>query len=261
MIEELIGESWVQPIGNEFYKDYLQKMGEWISHTRKSMTIYPDSEDVFKALKLCPFNQVKVVILGQDPYYNGVADGLAFSYKGGVKVGVSKTQSLDVIFDEIERDCYEGFAVNRDYDLSYLAKQGVLLLNTCLTVFRGKPGSHVGMGWEKLTKAILLSVIREKSPKVFMTWGNHAKASFKEALAMDDLGYNHLVLEAPHPAADLYNKNSFGDIIPNYPTTFSGCKHFSKANQFLKDSYITPIDWFPTLEPYFNIKLSDDLMF
>jgi uracil-DNA glycosylase len=257
MLNQVIGDSWVPVIGEEFTKEYMQKLSSWLSTTRTAKTIYPDGPDVFRALKLCPHGQVKVVIIGQDPYYDGTADGLAFSYKEGIRPP-GKKKSLDVILDEIERDCYDGFNVNRDYQLDYLAKQGVLLLNTVLTVFKGKPNSHRGFGWEFLTDKIIASQILERSPKVFMLWGVDAKTSFGRVIA--NLGYlydeyYHLILEAKHPAADLYGADQFGDITPDYPNTFSGCKHFSQANDFLDKNNMTRINWFSTEEPYFNKEL------
>lgn len=263
MLEELIGKTWVPIIGQEFEQEYLQKLANWIGHTRESKTIYPEREDVFKALQLCPYGQVKVVILGQDPYYDGTADGLAFSYKDGVRPH-GKKKSLDVILDEAERDCYDGFNVNRDYQLDYLAKQGVLLLNSVLTVFKGKADSHKGLGWERLTTRIILSQIAENSPKVFLIWGNNAKELFDQIVSLRiSIGSStnfpvsylldkHLVLEAKHPAADLYGADQFGEIKVDYPNTFSGCKHFSQANTFLMNNQLSPINWFPIYEPFLN---------
>lgn len=263
MLDQVIGESWVSVIGQEFTKEYMQKLSTWVSYTRQSKTIYPESPDVFRALQMCPNGQVKVVILGQDPYYDGSADGLAFSYKDGVRPP-GKKKSLDVILDEIEKDCYNGFNVNRDYQLDYLAKQGVLLLNSVLTVFKGKADSHKGLGWETLTQRILLSQIIDNSPKVFMIWGNNAKGIFKEVTNQTvNIGHStnipipylldkHLVLEAKHPASDLYNADQFGDIKADYPNTFSGCKHFSQVNEFIGKNDMTLINWFPIQEPYLN---------
>lgn len=262
MLGKVIGDSWVPILQKEFDSEYLQKLAKWISYTRNSQTIYPESDDVFKALQLCPHGQVKVVILGQDPYHNGIADGLAFSYKNGQRADDRK-QSLDVILDEIEEDCYSGFNVNRDYQLDYLAKQGVLLLNSVLTVFRGKPGSHKGLGWERLTQRILISQLADfKSKKVFLIWGAEAKKVMDEAIYQAELEYafawtNHLILYAKHPASDLYNRDTFGKIVGTYPEAFTGCKHFSQANKFLLDNNIGCIDWYPTIEPYLNPKLSD----
>ena len=261
-LADKIGERWVPILGQEFEKEYLQKLGAWITYTRQSKTIYPESQDIFKALKLCPYGQVKVVIIGQDPYYDGTADGLAFSYKDGLKFPKGK-KSLDIILEEIERDCYDGFNLNKDYQLDYLAKQGVLLLNSILTVFKGKPASHKDLGWENFTDAVIISQIMEPSRKVFMLWGNEAKAAFNRVKSKIDYFFYdvHLVLEAKRPASDLYNSDSFGNITPNYPNTFSGCKHFSQANQFLLDTHTTCIDWLPVTEPHFNLKLSDTAPF
>lgn len=264
MLDQIIGDSWIPIIGDEFSKPYMQKLSQWLEYQRKSATIYPESEDVFKALKLCPFDKVKVVILGQDPYHNGVADGLAFSFRGGQRQSVGKKQSLDLILKEIEDDVYDGFNVNYDYDLSYLAKQGVLLLNTVLTVFRGKPLSHAktgtspGVGWEILTHKILLELWRNESPKVFLLWGNHAQNEFDKVLVSDEQingwkNYDqHQILKSVHPAADLYKLNDFGDVKKDPPNTFAGCKHFSLANDYLKSKFIEPINWFNTQEPYSN---------
>lgn len=261
MLADVIGESWVPILEQEMSKEYMQKLGAWLSNARESNTIYPDSPDVFKALKLCPFGQIKAVILGQDPYHNGVADGLCFSYKDGIKQGTGSRQSLDVIIKEIEDDVYDGFNVNYDYDLSYLAKQGVLLLNSILTVYRGKPLSHANFGWEHLTQKILYEVILESQPKVFLLWGAEARKTFERAKAKtpSDLEFQfewamqkHLVLESVHPASDLYKKDSFGYTKPDYPNTFAGNKHFSQANTFLMKNLTEPINWFNIYEPYNN---------
>ncbi len=272
MLEEVIGESWVPVIGDEFNKEYLQKLATWLSTTRESRTIFPEREDVFKALKLCPYGQVKVVIVGQDPYYDGSADGLCFSYKDGVRPS-GKDKSLDVILKEIEQDCYNGFNPSIDYQLDYLAKQGVLLLNSVLTVFKGSADSHKGLGWERLTSRILLSQIIENSPKVFMLWGKNAQSLFDDLCNAEvSVGYSehipvayfldkHLILKAKHPASDLYGKDQFGNITPDYPNTFSGCKHFSQANEFLLSKGLGCIDWFSVEEPYFNEVLSNKAPF
>lgn len=260
-LSDVIGSSWLPILQDEFNKEYLQKLSKWLAYTRQSQIIYPDSEDVFRSLKLCPYGQVKVVILGTEPYPQGNADGLCFSYKGGLRQG-NGIQSLDVILDEIERDCYDGFNVNKDYQLDYLAKQGVLLLNSTLTVTRNNPGSHRGYGWERLTKTILLSLIKESPPKVFLVWGNEAKNLLDQAFMEDEQqngfsNYIHLVLKAKHPASDLYSRDSFGRITTKYPNGFTGCKHFSQCNQFLLDNNIPCIDWLNTFESYLNEKLSN----
>lgn len=242
MIEQLVGKSWTPILQNEFSSKYLIDLGNWIAYKRMSFTIYPDKEDVFKAFKLCPYGQVKVVILGQDPYYNGQADGLAFSYKDGLPIN-EKKQSLDIIFNEIERDIYNGLYLDKDFDLSYLAKQGVLLLNTTLTVQRNKPASHVGKGWETFIDQAILSQLAEISPKVFMLWGTHAKDTFYECIGNHQIETRrHLILTAPHPASDLRNYGNY-TTVEDYPNSFGGCKHFSQCNEFLIKNNLTPIKW------------------
>lgn len=263
-----IHDSWIPVIGEEFSKEYMQKLANWIGYTRQSRTILPAKEDVFKAFQLTPFGQIKVIIIGQNPYpQDGVADGLAFSFKDGKK-HQQGMQALDIILDEIERDCYKGFNLNRDYDLSYLAKQGVLLLNSWLTVFKGDPNSHKDIGWQIFTSKVIQELIKERTPKVFMLWGNEAKDLFKkscEVIANDGILIqytDHLVLASYHPAADLHNRDQFGQVTAQYPNGFSGCKHFSQANNFLLDKHqMTPIDWAPIGEPYFNPQLSNKTPF
>jgi len=250
MISDLVHHSWIPLMEEEFKKEYLQKLATWLAYIRQSgsKVVYPDSQDVFRALKLCPFDNTKVIILGQEPYYQGNADGLAFSYKDGFRAGQGM-QALDVIFAEIERDCYDGFNVNMDYQLDYLAKQGVLLLNAVLTVFRGQVGSHKDIGWQKLTTKIIQSLILVPEPKVFMLWGNDAKHVYEVAMrTMPHLNFptdQNLVLTAYHPAYDLHKRDSLGRIVLKYPDGFSGCAHFSQANRFLLQNNRMAIDWFP----------------
>jgi len=251
MLSDVIGEEWAKVLQSEFDKEYMQKLAAWLSHHRQaSMTkiIYPDKEDTFRALKLCPFDKVKVVIIGKEPYYQGNADGLAFSYKDGIRQGKG-IQSLDVILDEIERDCYEGFNVNREYQLDYLAKQGVLLLNSILTVFKGQVDSHKDIGWQRFTSKILGLLIEPlngiSSSKVFMLWGKDAQEIYWNAARQVIYPNNLLVLKAYHPAYDLHKRDQFGNVTVKYPDGFTGCKHFSQANKFLLDNQIGAIDWFP----------------
>lgn len=242
-LADVIGDSWMPYLEAEFKKEYMQKLSAWISHYRQSITIYPDGPDVFKALKLCPFDKVKVVIIGKEPYPNGEADGLAFSYKNGQALGSGK-QSLDVIFDEIETDCYNGLAINRNYQLDYLAEQGVLLLNSVLTVQRKKVDSHKEIGWQTLTSKILSTLLEEQSPKVIMLWGNDAQNVFHNAAKSQYTPYwDHCVLKAYHPAYDLHKRDSFGRVVVRYPDGFTGCKHFSQANHFLLSRQRGAIDW------------------
>jgi uracil-DNA glycosylase len=264
MLETLIGKSWVDIIGEEFKKEYLLKLSAWLQYQRKEGTkeIYPASEDVFRALKECPYGQVKVVIVGKSPYYQpGVADGLAFSYKGGLK-HIPGLQALDIIIDEIERDCYNGFEVNQDYDLTYLAKQGVLLLNSVLTTAKGSPDAHKGLGWEIFIKKIIDTQLQERSPKVFMLWGKEAQDNLyntNHVRTHDDMLFGHLIINARHPAADLHNRDALGQVVERHPDSFSGGHYFSKANEFLVKNGLTPIDWLNTKEPFFNKSLQQEL--
>ena len=260
MISDLVHSSWVPLMEEEFKKEYLQKLAAWLNHIRQSKVVYPDSQDVFRALKLCPYEDTKVVILGQEPYYQGNADGLAFSYKDGFRAGQGM-QALDVILAEIERDCYNGFNVNQDYQLDYLAKQGVLLLNAVLTVFRGQVGSHKDIGWQKLTTEIIKALILNPSPKVFMLWGNEARNVYWKAI--DHLLYpeHNLVLNAYHPAYDLHRRDNLGRLVLKYPDGFSGCGHFSQANKFLLQHNRSAIDWLPVEKNAGLPILSDQLPF
>lgn len=263
-LADVIGNSWASLLEAEFESEYMQKIARYMTHIRQTRTVYPDKEDVFRALKLCPFDRVKVVIIGKEPYYQGNADGLAFSYKDGIRQGQGM-QSLDVILDEIEHDCYDGFNVNRSYQLDYLAKQGVLLLNSVLTVFKGQVGSHMDFGWQRFTSEILKNVVAERTPKVFMIWGQDAHNTFYNATGhLREHGihyYDHLVLNAKHPAYDLHKRDTFGRITVKYPDGFTGCGHFSWANRYLLDHQRPAIDWFPVEINTHIENLSDQLPF
>ena len=187
--------------------------------------IYPDMHDIFNALKYTPYEKVKAVILGQDPYHGaGQAHGMCFS----VKPNVPAPPSLVNIFKEIETDV--GVKNTSPYLVNW-AKQGVLLLNTVLTVREGQPNSHKGHGWEVLTDSIIKKLNARKDPIVFMLWGSNARS--KKAFITNP---QHLVLECPHPSP-----------LSAY-AGFFGCKHFSKCNDFLKEHAQTPIDWHTTPE-------------
>ncbi|MDD2492616.1 MAG: uracil-DNA glycosylase [Bacilli bacterium] len=212
---------WDDLLKDEFKKEYYLKLREFLVVEYKTSTIYPSMYNLFKALKLTDYEDVKVVILGQDPYHGpGQAHGLCFS----VPQGITIPPSLKNIYKEIENDCH--INMNDSGDLTCWAKEGVLLLNTVLTVRANQANSHKGKGWEVFTdKVIELLNVREK-PMVFILWGNNAKAK------MDKItNPNHLVLTAPHPSP-----------LSAY-AGFFGCQHFSKANDFLKANKITPIHW------------------
>jgi len=233
-----LGEWANTPLYNEFNKDYLRYLRKYIKKRRKESTVYPDSEDVFKAFRLCSPSDLKVVILGQGPYHDGSADGLAFS-NGGNYNNISP--SLRNIFKEIENDI--GMQnVAPDPDLSRWAEQGVLLLNTCLTVEKGESGSHLRIPcpdgekrelWQRFTrKAIKLCSDIDK-PTVFMLWGNYAKSYVEDTLpVIDPLKPGNRVLRAYHPIAESYGHSGFYNQ-----------NHFSQCNQFLKDKDIEPIQW------------------
>jgi len=194
-----------------------------VAARREQEAVYPAEERVFYALERTPFAAVQVIIVGQDPYHGaGQADGLAFS----VPEGVAAPPSLRNIFREVARDVYAGAPPSFSTDLTRWADQGVLLLNTILTVAMGKPGSHRGLGWEALTDDILMALNGQREGLVFMLWGAHAQA--RRAL-MD--GQRHLILEAPHPSPLAAHRGFFG------------CGHFSRANAYLRAHGKRAICW------------------
>lgn len=216
-----IGNDWDELLKEEFTKEYYQKLRIFLAREYKTQTVYPDMYDIFNALKYTPYEQVKVVILGQDPYHGpNQAHGLCFS----VKKGITPPPSLINVFQELHDDI--GCTIPSHGELTKWAKQGVLLLNTVLTVRRGCPNSHQGKGWEILTDEIIRKLNARKTPMVFMLWGKNAK---EKARLINNPA--HLVLMSSHPSP--YSVH-YG---------FSGCRHFSKANAFLLQHQLTPIDW------------------
>lgn len=216
-----IEESWKKVLGDEFRQAYFTDLSLFVRSEYKSTVVYPPPKDVFKAFDLCPFEKVKVVILGQDPYHGlGQANGLSFA----VRSGMTLPPSLKNIFKEIESDL--GYTPIADGDLSRWARQGVLLLNTTLTVRAGSPGSHQEKGWEEFTDAVVRRLSAEREHLVFILWGNYARA---KGSVIDRT--KHLVLESAHPSP--YSASN----------GFFGCRHFSKANEYLSDMGHTPIDW------------------
>lgn len=236
----LFGDSWYELLKDVINSEYMSTIGNYLRKRRTEILVYPEEENVFRALKLTHLRQVKVVVLGQEPYIDGSANGLAFGFKTSSQKRPSK--SLDVIFKEVERDVYKGFHLDLDDSLVSWADQGVLLLNTILTVEKQRLKSHESLGWQRFIKIILYELLMDADQKVFMLWGNDAQALFEEVNAKQPT-FHHLVLKSKHPAADLYGKDQFGDITPNYPSTFSGNKHFSQANQFLINCKRKPIKW------------------
>lgn len=233
---------WIKtPLWKEFNKKYMRYLQKYTRKRRQETTVYPNSEDVFRALRLCGPRELKVVILGQNPYHDGSADGLAFS-NGGDYQNVSP--SLQNIFKEIDEDL--GFqTVQHDPDLSRWAEQGVLLLNTSLTVEEGESESHLRIPtpngkkklWQRFTKKVIRLCSTREKPTVFMLWGNHAKSFVKdEPVTIDPLKEGNRVLQAYHPIAENYQ---------NYDkTAFFDCQHFSKSNEFLSENNIGTIDWY-----------------
>ncbi len=218
----VLNESWKQRLRNEFQAPYMEALKEFlVAEKKKGKTIFPQGQDYFKALDTTPFDQVKVVILGQDPYHGeGQAHGLCFS----VPENVALPPSLQNIYKEIATDI--GPMATSSGCLLRWAEQGVLLLNSVLTVERGQAASHQGKGWERFTDAIIKHLDQEGESLVFMLWGSYAQR--KGAFIQRD---KHLVLEAPHPSP-----------LSAY-RGFFGCRHFSKANEFLIAHHKTPINW------------------
>lgn len=219
-------ESWLGPLTGEFAQPYMQALKSFlVAEKAEGKTVFPKGSEYFRALDLTPLDAVRVVILGQDPYHGpGQAHGLCFSVQPGVKT----PPSLVNIYKELESDL--GIARPRHGFLEHWAKQGVLLLNSVLTVEMGRAASHQGKGWERFTDAVIAKVNARAEPVVFMLWGAYAqkKAAFVDSI---DKGGRHLVLKAAHPSP-LSAHNGF-----------LGCRHFSKANAFLEQHGMAPIDW------------------
>jgi len=222
-MEVKIDPSWREKLKEEFEKPYFVELTEFVKKEYKDEVVYPPPKYIFRAFDLCPFEKVKVVILGQDPYHGQrQANGLAFA----VDENIAVPPSLQNIFKEIVNDCGSPTSTKRNGDLARWAEQGVLLLNATLTVRAHLAGSHQGRGWELFTDAAIKALSEEREHLVFMLWGNFAKA---KGAHIDR--NKHLVLEAPHPSPF----SAFSG--------FFGCKHFSKANEYLITHDETPIDW------------------
>lgn len=215
-----ITKNWYELLKEEFAKDYFISLQNFLKQEYSTRIIYPKEENIFNALNYLPFEKIKVVIIGQDPYHEeGQAQGLSFS----VPDNFPFPPSLVNIFKEIESDL--NIKCKNSGNLIRWAKQGVLLLNTVLTVRQGQANSHKDKGWEKLTSKIIQMVGKKKKPVVFLLWGSFAQ-SFEPYIEKQ-----HLVLKAPHPSP-----------LSAY-RGFFGCKHFSKCNDFLIKNGEEPIDW------------------
>lgn len=220
-MKQILKNDWWELLKEEFEKPYYKELRVFLKEEYAHHTIYPDMYDIFNALHYTPYKKVKVVILGQDPYHGpNQAHGLSFS----VKPGVAQPPSLKNIFLELEQDL--GCRPPKHGHLVKWAKQGVLLLNTVLTVRRGMANSHSGKGWELFTDEVIRCLNKRELPVVFILWGRHAQAK-KEMIDAD----KHYIIESPHPSPFSANRGFFGS------------RPFSKANQFLKSIGLEEIDW------------------
>lgn len=215
-----IEANWLKALKGEFDKEYFGKLKLFLEEERKQFKLFPPGSLIFNAFNLTPFDEVKVVILGQDPYHGqGQAHGLSFSVPDGVKA----PPSLVNIFKEIHTDL--GLPIPKTGNLTHWAQQGVLLLNATLTVRENQAGSHQNKGWELFTDAVIKTLSDQKTGLIFLLWGNYAK----NKVPLIDSS-KHLILTAPHPS-------------PLARGGFFNCKHFSKTNEYLKQQGKEPIDW------------------
>ena len=217
----MITNDWLEPLSAEFKKPYYAKLYRFVNDEYRTHTIYPKQADVFNAYDMTPLSKVKVLILGQDPYHEpGQAHGLCFSVNKGVDI----PPSLVNIYKELADDI--GFQIPDHGCLTKWADQGVMLLNTVLTVRAHAANSHQGKGWEQFTDATIAALNKQDRPIVYMLWGKPAQ---QKAAMLDNP--KHLVLKAPHPSP-----------LSAY-RGFFGCRHFSKANDFLTANGVEPVDW------------------
>lgn len=218
---QLVGNKWDEILEEEYHQDYFKKIVLFINKEYKERTIFPPKNYILRALSLTDYDKVKVVILGQDPYHGvGEANGLAFAVNNGVRL----PPSLQNIYKELNSDL--GIPISSKGDLTCWANEGVLLLNSVLTVEKDKPASHKNLGWEKFTDAIIRKVNEKDTPVVFILWGNFARS--KKALITNP---KHLVIESSHPSPFSCNYGFFGS------------KPFSKTNNFLTTNGKNPIDF------------------
>lgn len=216
-----LGNKWDEILAEEFKKDYYLKLREFLKQEYGCYTVYPDMNNIFNSLKYADYDNIKAVIIGQDPYHEpNQAHGLAFSVLRGNPI----PPSLKNIYKEIETDL--GIGAPNHGELTYWARQGVLLLNNALTVRKGQANSHRGKGWEQFTDAVISKVNEKDSPVVYLLWGANARE--KTRLINNP---KHLILTAAHPSPlSAYNG-------------FFGCRHFSKCNNFLSQNGVEPVDW------------------
>ncbi|MCY8007358.1 uracil-DNA glycosylase [Bacillus haynesii] len=220
-MKQILNDSWWQQLKDEFNKPYYQELREMLKREYAEHTVYPEPNDIYNALHYTSYENVKVVILGQDPYHGpGQAHGLSFS----VQPGVNPPPSLKNIFIELQNDF--GADIPNHGSLVSWAKQGVLLLNTVLTVRRGQANSHKGKGWEQLTDSIIDVLNKRDKPVVFILWGRHAQMK-KERIDTS----KHFIIQSPHPSPFSARNGFFGS------------RPFSRANQYLKQIGDEPINW------------------
>ena len=220
MREVKIDATWKKALEKEFYKPYWEPLTTFVRSKYTTTSVYPPAPNIFRAFDLCPFNSVKVVIVGQDPYPGrGQANGLAFS----VNEKVILPPSLQNIYQEIHNDL--GITPTSSGDISRWASQGVLMLNSVLTVASGKPASHAGKGWEDFTDAVIQSLNANRRQVVYLLWGKYAQT--KGAVINSD---QNLVLRSGHPS-------------PYSASLFFGKHHFSQFNEYLINHGLSPIDW------------------
>jgi uracil-DNA glycosylase len=216
-----IEESWKGQLEKEFDKEYFEQLSQFVKNEYMTQTVYPPGKDIFRAFDSCPFDHVKVVVLGQDPYHGaGQANGLCFSVKDGMRY----PPSLQNIFKEIHNDL--GKPIPTSGDLERWARQGVLLLNATLTVRDSSPGSHQNKGWETFTDTVIRRISDEKANVVFLLWGAYAQRKGEVINRA-----KHLVLMSAHPSPFSADRGFFG------------CRHFSQANEYLKSKGLKEIDW------------------
>lgn len=221
LIDPKIENSWKEQLKAEFDAPYFSELKRFLKEEKKNFVVYPKGSKIFSAFNSAPFEKVKVVIIGQDPYHGeGQANGLCFSVSPGIKA----PPSLVNIFKEINADL--GYEIPANGDLSKWAEQGVLLLNATLTVRKSEPGSHQKKGWENFTDAVIKKISDKKSGVIFLLWGRFAQ---EKEILIDHK--KHFVLKAAHPSPfSAYNG-------------FFGCHHFSKTNDLLKKEGKKEIDW------------------
>ena len=217
----MIENGWLEYLKEEFSKPYYRDLFQFVKSEYESKVIYPPSQDLFSALEVTDISNVKILLLGQDPYHEeGQAHGMSFSVKPGVKTPPSLKNMYKELQDEL--GCY---IPNNGYLMKW-AEQGVLLMNTVLTVREGAANSHKGKGWEEFTDAVIRAVNEQDRPVVYLLWGSNARSKKKFIT-----NPKHLVLESVHPSPlSAYNG-------------FFGCGHFKKANEFLEANGLSPIDW------------------